>query len=180
MREGLSLSLSASTHSLSYSYKTLLFPALALSARPPSSGSWRRNSTFDDSDSERERELGKRKSEPVRRKRADSAPERGVLGVRSREEVSSGVRVELEEEMGRGTLLPEAKRKKVDDELGLEELNADFPPGPLDSYRKQASFDWKVLRSVIEDEKLLRFKVRPSTSAQPIFQIGLCCGADVH
>lgn len=40
-----------------------------------------------------------------------------------------------------------------------DELNADFPPGPLDLYRKNSSFDWKVMRTTIEDEKILRFKV---------------------
>jgi hypothetical protein len=39
------------------------------------------------------------------------------------------------------------------------EILPDFPPGPLDSYRKQASFSWKKLRLFIEDEDLLKFKV---------------------
>lgn len=35
----------------------------------------------------------------------------------------------------------------------------DFPAGPLDEYRKQASFDWKVMTLVMEPEEVLRFKV---------------------
>jgi hypothetical protein len=35
----------------------------------------------------------------------------------------------------------------------------DFPPGPLDNYRKQATFPWKKLRLFVEDEELLKFKV---------------------
>jgi len=35
----------------------------------------------------------------------------------------------------------------------------DFPKGPLDKYRNLASFDWKDMAVVIEDEKILRFKV---------------------
>ncbi|KAJ1530925.1 hypothetical protein ONE63_005764 [Megalurothrips usitatus] len=36
----------------------------------------------------------------------------------------------------------------------------DFPPGPLDHYRKQASFDWKKLKLFTEDEKLVEFKFK--------------------
>lgn len=39
------------------------------------------------------------------------------------------------------------------------EFLKDFPKGPLDSYRKQASFDWKVMTLVMEPEDVLRFKV---------------------
>jgi acyl-CoA oxidase len=35
----------------------------------------------------------------------------------------------------------------------------DYPPGPLDDYRKQASFDWKKFKVYIENEDLLKFKV---------------------
>lgn len=41
-----------------------------------------------------------------------------------------------------------------------EPLLKDFPPGPLDEYRKQASFDWKKLKLYFEDEELLRYKVQ--------------------
>lgn len=36
----------------------------------------------------------------------------------------------------------------------------DFHSGPLDHYRKQATFPWKKLRLFIEDEGLLKFKVQ--------------------
>ncbi|KAK3924903.1 Peroxisomal acyl-coenzyme A oxidase 3 [Frankliniella fusca] len=38
------------------------------------------------------------------------------------------------------------------------DLLKDFPPGPLDRYRQQASFDWKLLKVFMEDEKLVEFK----------------------
>jgi len=39
------------------------------------------------------------------------------------------------------------------------EFLQDFPEGPLDRYRKQASFDWKSMALVMEPEHILRFKV---------------------
>lgn len=36
----------------------------------------------------------------------------------------------------------------------------EFPPGPLDRYRKLASFDWKHLKLIVEDEKILQFKMK--------------------
>lgn len=35
----------------------------------------------------------------------------------------------------------------------------DLPSGPLDSYRKQASFNWKQLKIVLEDQEQLKWKV---------------------
>lgn len=35
----------------------------------------------------------------------------------------------------------------------------DLPSGPLDQYRKKATFDWKKLRLVFEEVNLLRVKV---------------------
>lgn len=35
----------------------------------------------------------------------------------------------------------------------------DFASGPLDAYRKQASFDWKKMRVYMEGEKMLKVKV---------------------
>lgn len=35
----------------------------------------------------------------------------------------------------------------------------DFPPGPLDVYRKQAKFDWKKLKLFIENSDLLKMRV---------------------
>jgi hypothetical protein len=43
--------------------------------------------------------------------------------------------------------------------MGVDELLPDFPPGPLDIYRKQASFDWKKLKLLLEDEEITGFKV---------------------
>jgi acyl-CoA oxidase len=43
--------------------------------------------------------------------------------------------------------------------MGERELLPDFPPGPLDVYRKQASFDWKKLKLFLEDETIVEFKV---------------------
>jgi acyl-CoA oxidase len=40
-----------------------------------------------------------------------------------------------------------------------KELLPDFPPGPLDVYRNQASFDWKKLKLFLEDESITEFKV---------------------
>lgn len=41
---------------------------------------------------------------------------------------------------------------------GLDELIPEMPPGPLDKYRRSASFDWKLLRLTLEDAELLRLK----------------------
>lgn len=35
----------------------------------------------------------------------------------------------------------------------------DFKPGPLDRYRKQATFDWKKLKIFIESEEIIEYKV---------------------
>lgn len=39
------------------------------------------------------------------------------------------------------------------------EFLKDFPEGPLDTYRKQGTFDWKTMALVMEDENVLKFKV---------------------
>ena len=41
----------------------------------------------------------------------------------------------------------------------LDELIADLPKGPLDLYRKKASFDWKAMKFLVEGEEALRYKV---------------------
>lgn len=41
------------------------------------------------------------------------------------------------------------------DEMGLP----DFPSGPLDIYRKKASFNWKEMVMFLEGEDMLAFKV---------------------
>ena len=48
----------------------------------------------------------------------------------------------------------------VNREPTLEEILKDFPPGPLDLYRKRASFDWKQMKLFIEGEDVLKFKVK--------------------
>ncbi|XP_069704867.1 uncharacterized protein [Periplaneta americana] len=52
------------------------------------------------------------------------------------------------------------------------ELLPDFPPGPLDVYRKKASFDWKKLKLFLEDESLTEFKTKVwrTLEADPLFQ----------
>jgi len=40
----------------------------------------------------------------------------------------------------------------------IEEVLPDWPEGPLDYYRKQASFDWRKLKVLIEGEECIRFK----------------------
>ncbi|GFG32146.1 hypothetical protein Cfor_06903 [Coptotermes formosanus] len=52
------------------------------------------------------------------------------------------------------------------------ELVPDFPPGPLDLYRKQASFDWKKLKLFLEDEAIIEFKMKiwRTLEADPLFQ----------
>lgn len=39
------------------------------------------------------------------------------------------------------------------------DLLKDFPPGPLDDYRKKASFSWKKMRLFLDGEDMIRFKV---------------------
>lgn len=48
---------------------------------------------------------------------------------------------------------------EVYERKSLDELLSDFPPGPLDAYRKKATFQWKKLKLFIEGEDELRFKV---------------------
>ncbi|PNF16616.1 hypothetical protein B7P43_G06434 [Cryptotermes secundus] len=52
------------------------------------------------------------------------------------------------------------------------ELLPDFPPGPLDVYRNQASFDWKKLKLFLEDESITEFtmKMWRVLEADPLFQ----------
>ena len=41
----------------------------------------------------------------------------------------------------------------------LDEILRDYPPGPLDRYRKAASFDHKKMMLFVEGESVLLFKV---------------------
>ena len=36
---------------------------------------------------------------------------------------------------------------------------SNLPPGPLDAYRKRATFDWKQMKLFFEDAELLKVKV---------------------
>lgn len=40
------------------------------------------------------------------------------------------------------------------------EYMKEFPSGPLDVYRRKASFEWKRMRLFLDGEDILRFKVR--------------------
>lgn len=62
--------------------------------------------------------------------------------------------------MAMGKELPVNLSENVDeDKPTLAEILQDFHPGPLDKYRKKASFDWKRLKVLLEGEDILRFKV---------------------
>nr|CAD7454917.1 unnamed protein product [Timema tahoe] len=52
------------------------------------------------------------------------------------------------------------------------ELLPDFPPGPLDVYRKQATFDWRKMRIFVETEDILKFKIHMWNMLEndPVFQ----------
>ncbi|XP_046389776.1 peroxisomal acyl-coenzyme A oxidase 3-like [Ischnura elegans] len=47
----------------------------------------------------------------------------------------------------------------------------DFVAGPLDAYRKQASFDWKKMKLIMDEEKLLKYKMQiwKAMENDPIF-----------
>lgn len=54
----------------------------------------------------------------------------------------------------------------------ITEILKDFPPGPLDSYRKTASFDWRRFKVILEGgEDLIRFKyyVWSTFEKDPVF-----------
>ncbi|XP_049829775.1 peroxisomal acyl-coenzyme A oxidase 3-like isoform X1 [Schistocerca gregaria] len=46
-------------------------------------------------------------------------------------------------------------------EVGMEiQLLPDFPPGPLDKYRKASSFDWKSMKLLLETPEMLDYKMK--------------------
>ena len=55
--------------------------------------------------------------------------------------------------------------------MSIEELLPDFPPGPLDNYRKSATFDWKKFKLILETEEVIRFKhvVWSAFESDPVF-----------
>ena len=53
----------------------------------------------------------------------------------------------------------ENKLDQEHSDLCIENMNKAFPPGPLDNYRKQASFDWFQMKVFIDGgEDVVRFK----------------------
>lgn len=48
------------------------------------------------------------------------------------------------------------KQAKMTD---VRDMLKDFPPGPLQQYRNMATFDWKKLKILVEDEIILKTKV---------------------
>lgn len=48
----------------------------------------------------------------------------------------------------------------------LREIMPDFPPGPLDNYRRRASFDWRKMRLLRDGEEILRFKHKVSKTLE--------------
>ncbi|KAK7474378.1 hypothetical protein BaRGS_00034426 [Batillaria attramentaria] len=50
----------------------------------------------------------------------------------------------------------------------------DFPPGPLDTYRKRATFDWKKMRLFLDGEDILQFKYKiwNTLEKDPLFSRG--------
>lgn len=41
----------------------------------------------------------------------------------------------------------------------MKDIIADLPKGPLDPYRKCATFDWKLLKFNLEGEDFVKFQV---------------------
>ncbi|RWS04177.1 Peroxisomal acyl-coenzyme A oxidase 3-like protein [Dinothrombium tinctorium] len=46
----------------------------------------------------------------------------------------------------------------TDVELNLDVLIPDLPSGPLDEYRRRASFNWKLMKLTLEGEEVIKFK----------------------
>jgi acyl-CoA oxidase len=56
----------------------------------------------------------------------------------------------------------------------ITKLFKDFSPGPLDIYRKNASFDWKEMAMYLDEDDILRFKhkVYRTLESDPVFYRG--------
>lgn len=69
-----------------------------------------------------------------------------------------------------GTSIMASAAEDQSDVYSLELLK-DFPPGPLDEYRKKATFDWKKMRLFLDGEDILRFKNKIWTTLEkdPLF-----------
>lgn len=59
------------------------------------------------------------------------------------------------------------------DVLSLDILR-DPPPGPLDEYRKRASFDWKKMKMFYYEEDILRFQVMWKLNRELEFLLWSC------
>ena len=51
------------------------------------------------------------------------------------------------------------ENQDVPSDLFSLEYMQDPKPGPLDAYRKTASFDWKAMRLFLDGEDIIRYKV---------------------
>ncbi|CAG2166026.1 unnamed protein product [Oppiella nova] len=53
----------------------------------------------------------------------------------------------------------------------IKHLLPDWPSGPLDVYRKRASFDWRKMKLLLEGEDIIRFKLRIARTLEkdPLF-----------
>src|SRR5689334_2814992 len=53
----------------------------------------------------------------------------------------------------------------------IKELLPDWPSGPLDEYRRRASFDWRKMKLLLEGEEIIKFKLRIARSLEkdPLF-----------
>ncbi|XP_045172714.2 peroxisomal acyl-coenzyme A oxidase 3-like [Mercenaria mercenaria] len=67
-------------------------------------------------------------------------------------------------------VVPGTETEEHQDVYSLE-IMRDFPAGPLDVYRKKASFDWKEMRMFLDGEDILRFKNKIWTAFEkdPLF-----------
>lgn len=43
--------------------------------------------------------------------------------------------------------------------MKMSDLLKDFPPGPLDYYRKKSTFDWKKMKVFLDTENVVKFEV---------------------
>ncbi|XP_076452929.1 LOW QUALITY PROTEIN: peroxisomal acyl-coenzyme A oxidase 3-like [Babylonia areolata] len=70
--------------------------------------------------------------------------------------------------------LLDQKSSAEDDDIRCLEYMKDPKPGPLDNYRKRASFDWKLMRIFLDGEDIIRFKnkVWSTLEKDPLFSRG--------
>lgn len=58
----------------------------------------------------------------------------------------------------------------------MKDIIADLPKGPLDPYRKCATFDWKLLKFNLEGEDFVKFQktLWDFIKTSPVFQNHVC------